>query len=320
MIWLKQFFARRHLYKDLSEEIREHLDEKIAELVASGMSKREAAAVARREFGNVTLIEEDSREIWRWPSIESFFADVRYALRTLRQSAAFTATAIVTLSLGIGANTAIFMLLDAIRLRSLPVQNPQELAEVRITDAGHQGMGINQQYGELTRPLWQQIRDQQQAFSGVFAGSVNQRYVGRGSEMRRFKGLWVTGDFFQVLGVRAFRGRLLMPDDESKCPVTRAVVSYSYWQSELGGRDLSPTIRLIVDNELVEIIGVTPPGFFGMVVGDHFDIALPFCQPKEELSRHMFDVSLLRVLKPDWTIQRPTTASLPLSLDVFEAI
>ena len=137
MSWMKQFFARRHLYKDLSEEIREHLEEKIEELVASGMSRKEAAAVARREFGNVTLIEEDSREIWRWPSIESFFADVRYALRTLRQSAAFTVTAIVTLSLGIGANTAIFMLLDAIRLRSLPVQNPQELAEVRITDAGH---------------------------------------------------------------------------------------------------------------------------------------------------------------------------------------
>src|SRR5207245_9858414 len=158
----------------------------------SGMSKREAAAVARREFGNVTLIEEDSREIWRWPSIESFFADVRYALRTLRQSTAFTVTAIVTLSLGIGANTAIFMLLDAIRLRSLPVQNPQELALVRIQPVGHQGMGINQQYGELTRQLWQQISDQQQAFSGVFASSVNHRYVRRGRDMPPFKGLWAT--------------------------------------------------------------------------------------------------------------------------------
>ncbi len=319
MNWLKQLFSRRHLYDDLSEEIREHLEEKIEELVASGMARKDAAAIARREFGNVTLTEENSREIWRWPSIESFIADIRYALRTLRKSAAFTVTAIVTLSLGIGANTAIFMLLDAIRLRSLPVQNPQELAEVRITDAGHQGMGINQQYGELTRPLWQRIRDQQQAFSGVFAWSVNQRYVGRGSEMRHFKGLWVTGDFFQVLGVRPFRGRLLMPEDEGACPPTRAVVGYSYWQSELGGRDLSPTIRLIVDNELVEIIGVTPPGFLGMVVGDHFDIALPFCQPKEELSRHIFDVSVMGRLKPDWTIQRATAEMDALSPGIFEA-
>jgi len=179
MNWLKQLFSRRRLYDDLSEEIREHLEEKIEELVASGMARKEAAAIARREFGNATLTEENSREVWRWPCIESFIADIRYALRTLRKSAAFAVTAIVTLSLGIGANTTIFMLLDAIRLRSLPVQNPQELAEVRITDAGHQGMGINQQYGELTRPLWQRIRDQQQAFSGVFAWSVNQRYVGR---------------------------------------------------------------------------------------------------------------------------------------------
>jgi predicted permease len=319
MSWFKRLFSRRRLYQDLSEEIREHLEEKIEELVASGMSRKEAATTARRDFGNVTLTEEDSREVWRWPSIESFFADVRYALRTLRKSPAFTITAIVTLALGIGANTAIFMLLDAIRLRTLPVQNPQELAEVRITDVGHQGMGISQQYGELTRPLWQQIRDQQRAFSGVFAWNVKQRYVGRGSEMRRFKGLWVTGDFFQVLGVRPFRGRLLMPEDEGACPVTRAVVSYSYWQSELGRRDLSPTIKFIVDNELVEIIGVAPPGFFGMVVGDRFDIALPFCQPNEELSRHIFDVSVMGRLKPGWTMQRASAEMDALSPGIFEA-
>src|SRR6266566_1735530 len=93
MNWLKQLFSRRHLYDDLSEEIREHLEEKIGELVASGMARKDAAAIARREFGNVTLTEENSREIWRWPSIESFIADIRYALRTLRKSAAFTVTA-----------------------------------------------------------------------------------------------------------------------------------------------------------------------------------------------------------------------------------
>lgn len=231
MTWFKQLFSRRRLYNNLSGEIQEHLEEKIDELVASGMSRKEATAAARREFGNITLTEEDSRDVWRWPSLESFFADIRYALRTLRKSPGFTATAIVTLALGIGANTAIFMLLDAIRLRSLPVHDPQELAEVRITDAGHQGMGLNQQYGELTRPLWQEIRDHQQSFSAVFAWSVNLRYVGQGSEMRHFHELRVSGDFFRVLGVRPFRGRLLMPEDEGACPMTRAVVSYSYWQS-----------------------------------------------------------------------------------------
>src|SRR5271169_5999802 len=133
MNWLKQLFSRSRLYSDLSGEMQQHLDEKIEELVAT--------AAARRAFGNVTLVEQDSRDVWRWPSLESFFADVRYALRTLRKSPGFTATAIVTLALGIGANTAIFMLLDAVRLRSLPVQDPQEIVEVRITDSGHQGLG-----------------------------------------------------------------------------------------------------------------------------------------------------------------------------------
>jgi predicted permease len=319
MNWLKQLFSRGRLYHDLSGEIQEHLEEKIDEHIADGMSRKEATAAARREFGNVTLIEYDSREIWRWPSLESFLADVRYALRTLRKSPGFTITAIATLALGIGANTAIFLLLDAIRLRSLPVQNPQELAEVRITDAGHQGMGNNQQYGELTRPLWQEIRDKQQSFSGVFAWSVNLRYMGRGSEMQHFHELRVSGDFFRTLGVRPFRGRLLMPEDEGACPMTRAVVSYPYWRSELGGRDLSPAVKLVVDNELVEIVGVTPPGFSGLVVGQGFDIAIPFCDPKEGLRRDVFEVSVMGRLKPGVTLQRASAEMDALSTGVFEA-
>src|SRR6267378_1850230 len=316
---LKRLFSRQRLYGDLSEEIQEHLEEKVEELLAGGMSRKEATASARREFGNVTWIEEESREVWQWPSIESFLADVRYALRTLRKTPGFTTTAIVTLALGIGANTAIFMLLNAIRLRSLPVQDPQELAEVRITDSGHQGMGLNQQYGELTRPLWQEIRDHQQSFSGVFAWSVNLRYVGRGSEMRHFHELRVSGDFFRVLRVRPFRGRLLMPEDEGACPMTSAVARYSYWQGELGGRDLSEGIKLVVDNELVEIIGVTPPELYGMVVGEGFDIAIPYCQGKDELRRDIFEVSVMGRLKPGVTMQRASGEMDALSPAIFEA-
>jgi predicted permease len=319
MNWLKQLFSRRRLYHHLSAEMQQHLEEKLEELVASGMPREQATYAARREFGNITLTEEDSREVWRWGAIENFFADVRYALRTLRKAPGFAATAILSLALGIGANTAIFMLLDAIRLRSLPIPDPQELAEVRISDAGHQGMGLNQQYGELTRPLWQQVRDQQHSFSGVFAWSVNLRYVGRGSEMRHFRELRVTGDFFRVLGLRPFRGRFLVSEDEGPCPMTSAVVSYPYWLSELGGRDLTAATKLIVDNELVEIVGVTPPGFFGMVVGQDFDIAIPYCEPKEGLRRDVFEVSVMGRLKPGETIQHASAEMDALSPAIFEA-
>jgi hypothetical protein len=102
--------------------------------VAKGMSREEAALAARREFGNVTLLEERSREVWQWPSSESILVDVRYALRMLGKDPGFTAVAVLTLALGIGANTAIFQLLDAVRLRTLPVKNPQDLAVVRVAN------------------------------------------------------------------------------------------------------------------------------------------------------------------------------------------
>src|SRR5437762_2751910 len=135
MMWLKRLFSRRRLYGELSEEIRGHLEEKIEELVASGMSRKEASYAARREFGNVTLIEEDSRDAWRWPSIENFFMDVRYGLRMLRKSPGFTTAAVLTIALGIGANAAIFGLVDSAFLRGLPFHEPERLVHIWVIEA-----------------------------------------------------------------------------------------------------------------------------------------------------------------------------------------
>jgi predicted permease len=314
----RALFQHKAVEAEIEEELRFHLERQTEKYVRGGLRREEAMRRARLEFGGIELAKEECRDARGVCFLDTLVQDVRHGLRTLCKSLGFTAVAVLTLALGIGANTAIFQLLDAVRLRNLPVPSPQQLAAVRIV-GGNRGMGLNQNYGDLTRPLWQEIRDKQQPFSGIFAWSVNQRYVGSGSEMRHFNGLWVSGDFFQVLGIRPFRGRLLLPGDEGPCPMRYGVASYSYWRRELGGSDPAGGIKLIVDNFPVEIIGVTPPDFFGMVVGDSFDIALPLCMPPDGLRPDIFDVSVMGRLKSGWTVERASAELDALSPGLFEA-
>jgi len=249
----------------------------------------------------------------------TFIQDLRYGLRVLVKNPGFCAVAVLSLSLGIGANTAIFQLLDAIRLRSLPIQNPQELAEVQIV-GGNGGMGVNPgKYPELTRPIWQEIREHHEPFSGVFAWTADGVSVGQGSETRWRRANWVSGEFFRVLGVSPWRGRMLSLEDESECPASRAVVSYSYWQSEMGGREVGSSDSLKIDGELVQVVGVTPPQFYGLAVGDSFDIVLPFCQPKEPLRRDVFDIAVMGRLRPGWNLRRASAWLDTVSPGIFEA-
>jgi len=244
--------------------------------------------------------------------------DFRYAWRVALRSPAFTLTAVATLALGIGANTAIFQLIEAVAFRPLPVMRPHDLAEVRIA-GGNKGFGVNPgQYTQLTRPMWQELRDHQQAFSGVFAWAQVDLRVGEISNLQRVSGLVVTGGFFDVLGIRPVRGRLIdTADDRVPCPSATAVVSHGYWQRQLGGRDIDG-VRLMIDGRPHEILGVVEPKFFGLAVGEQFDLVVPFCEPRE-LRRELFNISVIGRLRPGWTIERASAHFDALSAGIMDA-
>jgi predicted permease len=322
MSW-RRFFWRRWWDDERAREIASYLEIETADNIARGLSPAEASAAARRKFGNPVLVREEIYGMNTVAWLENSWKDLRYGARLLRLSPGFALVAIVSLALGIGANTAIFQLLDAVRLRSLPVQNPQELVEVRIV-GGNLGVGvITGQYAQLTRPLWSQIRQQQQTFSGMFAWSSSNIQLGQGADAQNLKGLWVSGDFFQVLGIQPWRGRPIMPSDDGACPRPVAVVSYSYWQREMGGRELDADSKLeIVDGattQLTQVVGVTPPGFFGMAVGENFDIMLPLCGSDEDWPRNRFIVSVMGRLRPGWTSERASSQLDAVSPGIFEA-
>jgi len=241
-----------------------------------------------------------------------FWRDIRHALRLLRLSPGFTIVAVLTLALGIGANTAMFQLIDSIRLRTIPVQNPQELGTIRISNF-HWGSGnFSSQYSQLTFPMWQQIQKRQDGFAQIAVWSNDRFNLATGGEVRYAKGIRVSGDFFSVLGVRPILGRLLGPeDDQPGCALGGANISYSFWQRNFGGDPAIVGKRLTLDNNSFEIVGVTPPNFNGISVGDTYDVAVPICvepimNPRNNRlpERASWWLASIGRLKPGWTVAR----------------
>jgi putative ABC transport system permease protein len=244
--------------------------------------------------------------------MSNLLRDLRHAFRLLRLSPGFTIVAVLTLALGIGANTAIFQLIDSIRLRTIPVKNPQELGTVRIADR-HWGSGqFSGQYSQLTFPMWEQIRKRQEGFSEIAVWTGQQFNLATGGEVHYTKGLRVSGDFFHVLGVEPILGRLLGPeDDQPGCGTSAANISYAFWQRNFAGDPSVIGKRLTLDGNSFQILGVTTAAFHGISIGDTFDVAVPVCvepilSPRNNrlTVRQAWWLASIGRLKPGWTIQR----------------
>ncbi|HEX4022854.1 MAG TPA: ABC transporter permease [Acidobacteriaceae bacterium] len=255
MHWFRQFFTRSRIYSDISEEIQQHLEEKIDALMAEGMSRKEAEHAARREFGNVTQMEERGREAWMWPRTESLLADAKFALRKLRNSPGFTITAIITLALGIGANVVVFSVLNGLVLRPLDVPHPQNLFQIVHGSRGW----YSQSYRDYI-----DYRDRDASFSGMLACQNLRVGLNIGKSAVRSWGYAVSGNYFDVLGMSPALGRFFHAADvHGPASAPYIVLSYDLWRRQFNFNPniLGETVEL--NKHPFTVLGVAPKNFYG---------------------------------------------------------
>ena len=257
---LKGTLFRDRLDDRLDEEIRTHLEMQAEELIRQGMSPEDARLAARRRFGGVDQVKEQYRDQRGLPAIESFVRDVRYSTRLLGRAPGFAAIAVVTLTIGIGATTAVFTVLNRAFLQALPVVEPHRLVALNNTAPGRT-------FPTFSYANFGDLRDRTRAFSGLIAYRYAPLSVSHGGINERLWGYVVTGDYFDVLGVRPAAGRLIAPsDDQNRGGHPVVVVAYKFWQQRMGGSPDAIGQTLLANGRSYTIIGVTPQGFFGTEV------------------------------------------------------
>jgi putative ABC transport system permease protein len=268
---LAALFARHRLYARADEELQFHLAMRKQRLVESGVPVDEAHARARRELGNPTVLAEQTLDSWRYSFVDTLIHDVRYGLRTLRRNPGFTLVAILSLSLGIGANTAVFSLMDTVMLRMLPVHDPERLVIFAHRGAGEASTGSNY-------PLYETLREQSKSFLDVLAFWALPMKVRVGGETIPVNGQYVTPNYFSGLGVRPILGRAVSEADAQDAV---AVISYGLWKRSFAGSTdvLGKTVN--VNGVPLTIIGVHPPEFFGVNPGSSIEVSVPIgLQPR----------------------------------------
>src|SRR5580704_1375227 len=318
MSWLRQIFSRRRIYGDLSDEIREHLHEKVEELVAGGRSRKDAEAAARREFGNLTLIEEDGRGVWRWPSVEDFVQDIRYALRMLAKAPGFTIIAILTIAIGIGANTAVFSVVNSVVLKPLSYPHPEELVSLHQVAPGAAGLADFETGLHLSPSMYVTYAEQNQTFQAVGVWNTGTANVTGLAEPERVRTAEVSDGVLQALHVPPEAGRWLSAADQVPRGPERVMLSYGYWQRRFGGERSEIGRNLIVDSRPREIVGVMPRDF--RLVDTDFDVMVPVAFDRGQLILAGFGYSGIARLKPGVSIAQADTditRMLPIWMDTW---
>ena len=286
---IRNLLGRERADRDTDQELRSYLDLLTEEKIASGLSPTQARREANIEFGGLEQVKENVRDVRATAFLDSIAQDVRYALRTLRRAPAFTAIAVLTLALGIGANTAIYSVVYTLILRSLPVQHPEQLVELL-----HRYPGEPRLNG-FSRDAFQFIHDHNDVLAGLVAVANQPLHLrSENLEPQTVEGAYVDANFFHVLGVEPALGRLIDPevDAPSQSPHPIAVISWSFWETRF---NLDPAIlgkQVVVDETPVTIVAVTPKEFSGLQADTRQDLWLPLALRRTETTSQQFSVSL----------------------------
>jgi putative ABC transport system permease protein len=321
-----RFLRRSRWDTERARELESHVEIETDENIARGMAPDEARYAAERRLGNRLQIREEIYIMNTIGWLDTLWQDVRFGARLLRRTPGFTVIAVLSLTLGIGANTAIFQVMDAVRLRTLPVSHPEQLVEVRIARPRSRSGNFLSRNAELSNPQWEQIRARQNGFSGVMAWSPTRFNLAGGGEIRRAQGMYVSGSFFEVLGVAAASGRVFTEaDDRRGCAASVAVVSHTFWQREYGSDPAVVGRKIELNRRLFDIIGVTPATFRGVEVGRSYDVAIPICaagvlSPDDGLidQSYVWWLSVMGRLRPGWTAERATAQLRAISPSLFK--
>ena len=323
---LKTFVRRSRLDSELAEEIALHVELRQQALIADGMDPREAASEARRRFGNVTAIREETRDMWGFPTLDSLAQDARYGLRMLRRSPTFAIIAILSLAIGIGATVAVFSLADTVLFRKLPVRNPDELVIVRwisgpvlpfdsLSGQARQGDTENSSTS-FSLTAFKTVREQAAAQADVIGFAELYRVtIGSGSRVELAAGQAVSGNYFDVLGVPPAAGRPITDRDDQPGALAVAMLSHAAWQRRFNGSQDIIGQTIAINSIPVTIVGITPRGFHGTLqVSSAPDVFVPLAlQPRLERSTehenpNFWWVLLAARLKPGVTKDAAQTA------------
>lgn len=259
--------------RDLTREIESHLQLLQDDFRRRGMSAEDAWLAAKRAYGGIEQAKELHREERSWLWLEQVRQETWLSIRKLWSSPWFSLTAVLTLALGTGANTAIFTLIDALMLKALPVSHPEQLVQVNM--ANRDIWGVKEPF--VSNPVWEQLRDRQDIFFGLFGYATARFDLSARGEARYVQGNYVSGQFFETLGVPAAAGRVITTADDYRGCHGTAVLSHGFWQREYGGSSKVVGTRISLDNHPFEILGVIGRGFTGVDVGRKSDIYVPLC-------------------------------------------